>query len=483
MTNKLGYLILSILLIISFQNFGQKKLNAYLQTKQLYAPTIGTIVEIHTQFIATSLSYKSTENGLQASVYYHLTITKGTQEIKDIAYVVNSPLAADSIIEDFYDIQIIDLPAGSYNCVLELGDIIAKTDLIKTSFPLNVTEPKDKTFLSDIIIASSAVKSKSQTVFTKGEYEIIPQIGTFYTPDMSTLPAFIEIYNLNNNHKAVELVYSIENAITLKTEPNTLHSKTYKGNEITQFITPIDISKLGTGKYNLQFQLKDDEGNILDSKIYTFDRQNDLEINLDPKNIILDPAFQASVPKDSLKFYLGSLLPICPPAQQKFLLKELKNKENTEEDIRKLFQAFWIETSPTSPYEGWLKYKLQVQKVEENYRTGNLAGYETDRGRVYLQYGAPSRTFDREMSSSELPWEIWEYNKIGNFSNRKFLFYNPDLVNNHMVLLHSDMLGELKNPRWEHELSKRNTVGGSVDDRNEYNTGSYGNNARQFMYR
>ena len=100
---------------------------------------------------------------------------------------------------------------------------------------------------------------------------------------------------------------------------------------------------------------------------------------------------------------------------------------------------------------------------------------------VYLQYGAPSRTLDRELSASEYPYEMWEYNKIGIYSNKKFIFYNPDLVNNNYRLLHSDMIGELKNPRWQAELNSRSIKRGNVDDPNEYNPDSWGNNARQLL--
>lgn len=71
-------------------------------------------------------------------------------------------------------------------------------------------------------------------------------------------------------------------------------------------------------------------------------------------------------------------------------------------------------------------------------------GFETDRGRVYLKYGAPSTHVVRENSPSEYPYEIWTYNKIGKYSNKRFVFYNPDLTNGAYRLLHSDVLGELK---------------------------------------
>ncbi len=88
---------------------------------------------------------------------------------------------------------------------------------------------------------------------------------------------------------------------------------------------------------------------------------------------------------------------------------------------------------------------------------------------------------NKETSPSEYPYEIWTYNKIGVFSNRRFVFYNPDLVNRAYRLLHSDMVGELKNPSWPQILSKRNTVNGNVDNPNANNVDHWGGNSNDYF--
>ena len=119
--------------------------------------------------------------------------------------------------------------------------------------------------------------------------------------------------------------------------------------------------------------------------------------------------------------------------------------------------------------------------VEELYSNNFQEGFETDRGRVYLQYGAPTNIVQKETSSNEYPYEIWQYNKIGSFSNKRFIFYNPDLVNNGYRLLHSDMIGELKNPGWPQILVKRNTTNGNIDDPNADVQRHYGTNGNDLF--
>ena len=211
---------------------------------------------------------------------------------------------------------------------------------------------------------------------------------------------------------------------------------------------------------------------------YEFERSNDDVYDLYASDVVLDPAFQNSITNDSVGFYLESLIPISSATGVKNIIAVGKSKNGHE--ARKHIQLFWMATDPDNTYESWMKYKNQVQLVERVYANNFQEGFETDRGRVYLQYGPPTNIITRENSTNEYPFEIWVYNEIGKFSNKRFIFYNPDLVNNAYRLLHSDMIGELKNQGWQHELSKRNTNGGNVDDPNVNVQDQYGGNANEY---
>jgi len=122
--------------------------------------------------------------------------------------------------------------------------------------------------------------------------------------------------------------------------------------------------------------------------------------------------------------------------------------------------------------------------VNTLYKTHFLSGYESDRGRVYLQYGSPTQVIQSQYSASEYPYEIWQYNKIGRFSNKRFIFYNSDLVTENYRLLHSDMIGEIKNQNWPRALNSRNSTNGDVDNGNGGVDNHWGGNSntnfRQF---
>jgi GWxTD domain-containing protein len=161
---------------------------------------------------------------------------------------------------------------------------------------------------------------------------------------------------------------------------------------------------------------------------------------------------------------LASLIPIAQQETQRSILLHLK--EHDPEMSKKFIQSFWIATAGTQAYRQWLSYKSQVQLVQKIYGNNFMDGYETDRGRVYLQYGSPTNIVTRENSPTEYPYEIWQYNKIERFSNKRFIFYNPELTNKNYRLIHSDMIGEIKNSNWPQVLNSRNTPNGTIDDPN-----------------
>ena len=70
--------IVLALLVISSSSYGQdKKLRAYLDNKQFYAPGVGNYMEFNLQFVGYSLNYTGTEEGgLIADMLVESTIVR-----------------------------------------------------------------------------------------------------------------------------------------------------------------------------------------------------------------------------------------------------------------------------------------------------------------------------------------------------------------------------------------------------------------------
>lgn len=483
MKNWINTLAFSFLLLSV--NYAQKKqLKTFIDQKVFFVPNIGPQLEIHFQFVAYSLKYQQKNQGMQAAIKLNTAILNEKGDtLKQEMYVLESPFVRDSIFEDFYDIQHFTLPTGKYFAAIELTDLIAGSEPIKGMIDIVIPEMNNTISTSDITMIETATKNATTendltTVFTKSGYEIIPRISNFYGQELANFPFYIEFYNTNTLNDSVFAVKQhVFDAKTNKELDGFLKFNKLKTAVVVPFLRSMDISKLPSGSYRFEVELVDrNNTKLCPNKLYYFERINEFSGDITLETIVLDPSFQTSVSDDSLAFYLASLLPIAGSADSKQILQTLKSKNL--ENYRKHLQQFWIQTSGSAATETWLNYKKQILLVQQLYANNFQDGYETDRGRVFLQFGQPSMIIQRETSPNEYPYEIWQYDKIKNFSNRRFIFYNPDLVNNTYRLLHSDMIGELKNPNWQKALMKRD---GQNNDPDSILPSNYGGNSNEYF--
>ena len=461
---------------------GQKnKFKVYFNTVQFYAPEVGNYLELFFQFDAKNSKFLQTGQGLQATVYMNLEIKDSTGKVhfKD-EYLLNSPLFADSVVEDFYEIRRVPLPAGIFQINMVINDQNSKLPDLRGSDLIEVEDFSKKPMLSEVEAIEFAKADSIESSFMKNGYFILPKIHNYYGNTSLNLPVYYEVYNLNAS-ESYQLEQFLFNTETQEEVQGYRYQSPLSATDpVVPILRNIDISGLPSGAYALNTTLKKENDSLLHAVTYLFERGNfAVDDTIDERNIVLNPAFQKSLSDDSLYFFLESILPIAKSAENKNILRLLKSSDFGA--LRKYFQAFWNQTSPGDAYNAWIKYKAQVWYVEKLFRTNFQAGHATDRGRVYLQYGAPSNVNAREGSPSEYPYEVWFYNKIGKFSNRRFVFYNPDLANNAYRLLHSDLIGEVKNPGWSQILPKRNTINGTVDDPNLFNDRHWGQNSNDLF--
>jgi GWxTD domain-containing protein len=461
--------------------FGQTgKLKAYIDQKTYYSPESGNYAEIQIQFVGYTLKYEPVEGGLRSKVAIDVVAVNAANDtLASDAYVLESPVMRDSVIEDFFDIIRFPLAPGKYSVHVALVDLVGNTGEMRGEIDMQIPTYAKTVSVSDILIAEFANKTVEPTVFSKSGYDIIPRISNFYPADLTSLPYYTELYNTD---MFPDSLFAVRQRIISTTDSKEMVEFTRFTKMTTAPVVPlfrnVDISKLPSGSYRLEVSIMDrsntEQG---EAAYYYFERINEFELLTNIDDIVLNPDFQALVTDDSVGYYLASLIPIARPAEVKNILENIKsgNKEN----CRKHLQQFWIQTSGNNAFSAWVDYKKQVMLAEELYGNNFQNGYETDRGRVYLQYGQPNQIITRETSPSEYPYEIWHYYKIKMYSNKRFVFYNPDLVNKGYRLLHSDMVGEQQNYRWPQALAKRNSSNINIDNANDGNNSHYGGNALQ----
>jgi len=168
------------------------------------------------------------------------------------------------------------------------------------------------------------------------------------------------------------------------------------------------------------------------------------------QEIDLMKSFAGKYNTETLRRNIQALSPLSNVAERR-VIKELSNATE-EKTMRRFFYNFWQNRNASDPEKAWNDYAVTLNELSKKYGTHSTPGYETDRGRIYIQYGAPDKIERVPTEKSALPYEIWFYYRSGEKSNLKFLFYQPGMIGNQMYLLHSNVSGEINNPGWRYQL-------------------------------
>lgn len=459
-----------VILLAVFSLFGSAlaKPQIYFHYKQFFTPENKAYITTSLQFIGGSFKYKGTDAGdLTANVEITQIFSLNDSIVIADKYNLNSPLMKDSIVDDFYDVQRYALQPGEYSYELIIKDLLSGEVVTGQQNIIVRSNESNKVTMSDIEFVQDVYPSDANNNFTKNGFFLLPYVTNYFPPEFDKIAFYTEFYNTNSvlgENEDFMMVCSVENFETGVPVSSIFKHKRLKSNSVTPVIFFLPIDNLPSGDYNLNIQLLNRSNDTLLSNKVFFQRRNDIAslqaINID--DIDIDLSFQNSVPKDSVHYFLGSILPIAKRYDAESIRTLLKSTDTSY--MEKYLYAFWKETSPENPFEAWRKYKAQVYYAERLFGTYLKYGYESDRGRVHLQYGSPNSIVDRPNEPSAYPYQIWHYYRIGQRSNVRFVFYNPDLVSNDYPLLHSDMQGELQNYRWQNDLHKRDSPNTDIDN-------------------
>lgn len=434
-----------------------KSLRVVVDAKQFFSPQAGTYVEFYMQFLARGIHFQGDSvQGFNAGVSTQIIISQGDKIIQFDKFKIEKQFSGKDFVEDIYGLKRFSLAAGVYSVEYEFVDLNNVKDTIQFLQEIEVEAALKTSFFSDVLFVESMTKSTANSAFVRSGFEMIPRLINYYNVESERLIAYVELYNTHFYQELPKFAlryYLRDNANGRKLEDYTT-TRVYKSGEVVPLIINMNIAELGTGAYTLVVEFLDSEERVLKRQEAEIDRFNPTfdDVVIDFSKTIIDPRFFDELPNDSLFFYLESLTPISSRADVSQIYTLIDSKDL--ELAKKYFQSYWIRTNPKEPTDAWIKYKKSVLAVQKEFGTLLLPGFKSDRGRVFLQYGPPNAKVQRPNEPGEYPYEVWQYYKIANFSNRRFIFFNPVGVGNEYVLLHSDMPGELFNNRFMQDLSR-----------------------------
>ncbi len=472
-------LLLMLLSSLSFSN----NLSAYLYLAQFKSPTDGPYVESYLNIEGKTVQFEKNENGEFQSKLEVLYLFKQNGEIKYYEkHILKSPTIKDSIIffPNFTDVQRIAVDNGIYNFELRIKDLNDSSNTFTYSNILTIDLSQVYQF-SDIELVEQYKPTKNDNILSKNGIDLIPYVSTFFSGSKDTLSFYSELYGPDTQEDFL-LQFYVEEARTHKKMNDYSQSKRISLQTVKPILKSFSIKDLYTGNYNLVLSLRNKQNKEVCKKALFFQRYNS-NINAPQDTIRIDGGGIAGISDvksiDQMKDYIKSLIPILNQRQLTKANNVLKSKDIKL--MKNFFNNYW-QTASANPDKDWEIYNKNVQRVNRSYSSQIKKGYETDRGRVFLKYGQPNDINKSEHEPSTYPYEIWQYFEVNGETNRKFVFYNPELVGEDYVLLHSNLTGEKNNPYWQRDLTKRNSTSpNSINDRQ--GESQYGNRSRDLYNR
>ena len=477
-------LLFILILAFSSSSLFSKGLQAKFTWCSFYAPGNGPYVETYLDVIGQSCNFAKVVSGkFAASIEVTQVFYLGDSIKAFNKYNLLSPETDDTnrLVFNFTDQQRVSLANGNYVIELTIKDknnpgakpYVLK-DKIKVEYYPNIVAISDIELLTEYL--SNTVNSK----VNKNGYDLFPQVNNFFDKNQNSLKFYAEVYNTSEvlNNDAYLLSYRIQahESHQILDSYSKLLRQTAK--PVNVVMADIDISQLISGNYDLMLEVRNRNNELLSNQSLFFQRINAPLIATDSDYKAIEGTFVTTITnRDSLYESIKCLWPIASTAENNFAENRL-----LASDIRQLQQFiydFWVKRNSANPALAWLEYKNQVDLVNNEFSAGMKKGYNTERGRVFLMYGAPNQISKQYSEPTSYPYEIWQYYKVKDQTNRKFVFYTKQLASNDFELLHSDAKSEISNINWKVELRKRTETLNDFDKLNPNN--NYQNQSDQLF--
>lgn len=482
------FVIIIIVLVCMLPAISQTgNVNALFNYGVFRSPQQGTYTETWLSVNAATVMFKKSPDGkFRGEVEILMLFTQKGQIVNFKKYNLTSQAVDDTNRRNFsfLDQQRFLLAEGEYDMELSVRDVNSSRPAVESVINVLVDVPSDKVALSTVMLAERTEPATTPTPLTRAGYDLYPDLLSFYPESRKQITLYTEVYNtlpVWGEEGMFLLTCFIESFETGKIVNNISFYKREKAAQVVPLLHTFDISQLPSGNYNIVVEVRDKENKVVAFKEVFFQRSNpNIQLRLEDIEAInvADVFTSGYTHPDTLAFFIRACMPLASDMERTFGLNLISTRDVLH--MQQYLYHFWYIRDAANPQLAWLNYKVQVDKVNMSYSTFIEPGFETDRGRIFLKYGAPNSIYKSTHEPEAYPYEIWHYYKLtGNQTNRKFVFISSDMGSTSFELAHSNATGEMNDPQWHLRLHARN-VGGTNVDRTQYDT-NYGSRALEIF--
>lgn len=453
--------MLLVLLVVAVQAQTRvKRLKPYLSTTTYCVPGMTSYVENAIAFECRSATYKEFEPGKFKAKVEITTVFRKGEETTFSKIALDSPVVTDTANLDgaFIGQQRFSLPNGEYQMEISVSDLNSGQALLPETATVEVNYPDGNPAMSDILLFDSYTKADKPSECTKSGYDFLPRVYPFYGPKDEKLNFYVEMYNSDKLYDEGKYLvsYYIESSESSSLMKNFFFRKHFEVKKVNTLINSVNITDLPSGNYYLVVEMRDRSNELICSNSCFFQRSNP-NVGYDFSDLAglnIANTFVSEITNiDTLRQYVSYLEPICSENERDYSINLVKTDDMLT--MQQFLFNFWSTRSPLNPKQGFEDYLAAVRRVNMSFKCLRTPGYRTDRGYVFLKYGQPDNIMQSPNEPGAYPYEIWHYYVVANQRNRKFVFMSKDDSTNDYQLIHSDMIGEVKNPAWQREIYSR----------------------------
>ena len=443
--------------------------NVFIRSAVFNHPVDGPYAEISITIPGYAVNYITSGNhkkqgGAEVDIY----VMDGNNVVNYDKYQLNSPVLDDTAAISFslVDQKRLSIPDKTVSLEVKVTDLNDPANTYDKTEPL-VSAFTGKLEFSDVQLIDTYQKSETKNNFSKDGIDMMPYPFDFFPSERNKLIFYGELYNSDKNISDSQFLisFSIRAAGTDAINPSFYEYEKYETSQVVSFLKEMNIAALPTGTYDIVVEARSKKNELLAQKKLTITRMNYKAVSTldDIAMTDISGTFTEHYTDEQLNYYLDVMRPRADATETK-LIESLSPRTDAEMK-KKFLYNFWLKRDSRDPYAAWLGYLELVKNVNESYGVPGKAGYKTDRGRVYLEYGPPSDIVTSVSDPGAYPYEIWFYATLPDKqTNIGFAFYEPSMVSDNYILLHSNARGELHDPRWKVKIYENVATPQEVND-------------------
>lgn len=390
-------------------------------------------------------------------LFFDIEISTSTQNILSEQWIVTSTVAYNETenILSLFGRKVFPLTPGQYKAKLKVYDVYNDSRQIETEiqFIVNKIDPNNVQLSLPVFAYEIDDMSNPQIqwdkMFARGTYYIIPNSTLEFYGENPTIRGFLQVYNADKfSTQGYNLSYRVLDGAKRGLKSSNAVITKVSAVDIVTF--GINMDTTASGVYYLQVVMTYPADKPIDS----IEVEKKFYVNNPSKppvhkiyfteNELFQKSEFATLNKEEVEVEFLKASVLAEPTE----INQFKSLSTLQAKQRFLFRFWYIRDSDTTTAvnETLLEFRRREEYANTYFNTGYVKnGWSSDRGKIMLKYGIPSRREETLGHFGYNSYEEWHFEGVQGGVH----FYFVDRAGNgHYRLVHSTARGEIYNENW-----------------------------------